>query len=147
MCLNVRFICIETREKTILFTCKNSWRLLRAKQNCLRIGVYCMQKNRLGNTVPTHQTISWSKLWGRDILQRSAQIWRFGLVQLFFELFWRYLCPKDLDQLIVCCVGTVVTSLFKYLIDIKIHKLANTIQYNLGEKGVLRYDIWNKGLI
>ena len=40
------------------FLCANILAPLRAKKNCLEIEVYCMQKKRIGNTVPMHQTIS-----------------------------------------------------------------------------------------
>ena len=54
-----------------------------------QVVVYCMQKNWLCNTVPMQQTINW------DILKRSAQIWRFGLVQLILACFLGYLGPMN----------------------------------------------------
>ena len=34
-----------------------------------KIGVYCMQNDQLGNTVPIQQTISWSEFVGPRYLQ------------------------------------------------------------------------------
>ena len=87
MCLNLIFICIEAREKQI-----------REDSSTLRIGVYCMQKKRLGNTDPTQQTISWSEFVGPRYPPKKCtnRMVRFGAAN--FWTFLRISRPRELGS-------------------------------------------------
>ena len=111
MCFNVRFKIVKIRApwpRSFLHA-QNLGGPLGPKICCLWIGTYCMQKKRLGNTVPMQQTTSWSEVVGPrypQILAAPNKTVRFVLI------FGGYLGATNSNQLIVCCVGTVLPSLF-----------------------------------
>ena len=58
------FVKIRALLATPFSRAKNLGGPLGPKKNCLQIGVYCIQNDRLGHTVSTKQTVNWSEFVG-----------------------------------------------------------------------------------
>jgi hypothetical protein len=84
----------------IIFTFKKSQWPLRANKNCLQIGVYCIQNDRLEDTVSMKQTINLSEFVG---LRYPTKLSMFCLISQPHEL-----------GLIYCLLALLLADRFEY---------------------------------
>ena len=73
------YVWIDTRRR------KNSWRSDHSDVDPFHTFFLGLQ-NGVWSSVSMNHTISWSLFGGRDVLPRSAKIWRFGLIKNFLRI-------------------------------------------------------------
>ena len=87
-----------------------AWESLLTPCFVFQIKVYCMQKNRLNNTVSTQQVIYLSEFMGFRYPPRSVKNRPTKPNRKYLSSLKEY--PKNLDPFIDCCIASVLQSRF-----------------------------------